>query len=203
MSDDARELPDWLENPREPDHQVDPLFIERFSPKLFDGEPLDQDLVLRCFEAARWAPSSFNEQPWRFVYARRERSEDFERLLEVLNEHNRRWARTASVLAVIFARRRLTRNEKPNRVAEFDAGSAWMSLTLQARLLGLYTHGMAGIDRAAAHELLGVPEADYSCPCAFALGRLAPEDAAPDSDRRTPNDRKPLSEIAFEGRFRG
>jgi nitroreductase len=180
--------------------QVDRLFLDRWSPRAFDPAPIPEETLASLFEAARWAPSCFNEQPWLFVYARSET--DRARLLALLSEKNRTWARRAPVLAIVFAHRRFAKSQKPNRWSAFDAGAAWMSLALQARLLGLDTHAMGGFDDERSYEALGVPRDDYQAMAAIAIGRRGPAGDLPEdlAARETPSPRKPLSEVAREGR---
>ena len=146
-----------IPNNRSPEAEVDPMFPGRWSPRALDPEPLPEEAVASLFEAARWAPSCFNEQPWLFVYGTGE--EKLATFLEILREGNRTWAKNAPVLAILFARKTFARNEKPNRWAGLDCGAAWMSLALQARTMGLYAHGMAGfyatIARAVASRARG------------------------------------------------
>jgi nitroreductase len=106
-------------------------------------------------------------------------------------------------LGFTFARRKFARNDKPNDWAAFDSGAAWMALNLQARMLGLYAHGMAGFDREKSYDILGVPESEYEVLCAFALGRYGDREALPDNMKKDeqPNSRKPLTEIVFRGKF--
>jgi nitroreductase len=181
---------------------VDPLFLERWSPRAFEPTPLAEETLASLFEAARWAPSCLNEQPWLFVYARSE--PDRSRFASVLAESNQTWARQAPVLAFVFARRRFSKNDTPNRWAGFDAGAAWMSLALQARLLGLDTHAMGGFDEERVYEALGVPRDDYQAMAAIAIGRRGPAEGLPDAlaSRERPSPRKDLSAVAHEGGFR-
>jgi len=174
-------------------------FIERWSPRAFSPEHIPDTTLAALFEAARWAPSCFNEQPWLFLYAVSE--EDRALFLSCLVEFNQKWAGKAPVLAFVLARKRFAKNDKPNRWAPFDAGAAWMSLALQARKLGLYTHGMAGFDEDRAFEVLKVPRDQYDIMAAVAIGKYGDPDALPPEIRKSeaPNDRKPLSEVAVRG----
>ena len=192
-----------VENTRRPDTEVDPFFLRRWSPRAFDPEPLPEQAVETLFEAARWAPSCYNDQPWLFVYGTGE--EERKTFLEILVEKNRQWAENAPVLAVLFARRAFTRTGKANRWAPLDCGAAWMSLTVQARMMGLYTHGMAGFSPARAYELLKVPEEEYDAMCAIAVGRYGDREALPEEVRamEAPSNRKPLAEVAFKGTYGG
>jgi len=190
-----------IPNPRKPEADIDPMFLDRWSPRAFLPDPVPEPQLKSLFEAARWAPSSNNEQPWLFIYATT--PEDRERFASALARGNRRWAPHAPVLMFVLARKHFGGTEKLNRHAPFDAGSAWMSLALQARRLGLYAHGMAGFDVEKAYEVLGVPRDQYEVMAAIALGRRGdPSQLPPDlQEREAPNQRKPLAEVAREGHF--
>lgn len=189
-------------NERQAGAPIDPEFLDRWSPRAFSSEPLTEAEVTSLFEAARWAPSSANEQPWLFVYATRE--EDLQRFRPLLVDANRVWADRAPLLAVVFARRTFRRNGAPNPWAAFDAGAAWMSLALQARKLGLYSHGMGGFHKDRAYEVLGVPQDEYEALAALAVGRYGDVGQLPEAlrEREKPSDRKPLEEVAHQGYLR-
>lgn len=147
-------------NGRVADHTIDPVFLDRWSPRAFTGETMPHETLLSLFEAARWAPSAGNGQPWRFVYGHRG-SEAFDRIYGTLDEGNRRWADKASVLAVIVSqthRKSADGAMRPAYTHAFDTGAAWACLALQAIHSGYYAHGMGGIDRDRAMEVLGIPE---------------------------------------------
>jgi len=193
-------------NGRTADHDIEPIFLHRWSPRAFTGEPIPDDVLMSLFEAARWAPSAFNLQPWRFVYARRG-SPDWDRLLSVLIEYNRAWAPGASALIYIISdrfRRKQGAPPEPLYTHSFDAGAAWAYLALQARHLGWAAHGMSGFDQAGAYAALGVPEADYRIEAAIAVGRPADKEVLPEPyrSREVPSDRMAASSFVFEGRFR-
>jgi len=188
---------DTDKNPRKPAAQVDRLFLDRWSPRAFDSQPLPEPTVAALFEAARWAPSCFNEQPWLFVYATREPGKG--KILEVLNEGNRIWAGQAPLLAVLFTRKDWTENGKPNRWAGFDCGAAWMSFALQARLLGLYAHAMGGFNRERVHAVLNMPADRYEAMCVIAAGKHGDPAKLPKELREREEigqDRKPPADIA-------
>ena len=189
------------ENPRRTQAPVDPMFPGRWSPRAYPDEPLSDAELASLFEAARWAPSCYNDQPWLFVAA--VTAEEKARFTEALAEGNRAWAPRAGALIFLLARKHFAHNGKPNRWAEFDCGAAWLSLALQARTMGLYSHAMAGFDAAKAHEVLGVPEDEYAVVSAVAVGRRGDADALPETLRRMekPNDRKPLAEVWRRGAF--
>lgn len=192
-------------NGRSADHPVDPVFLERWSPRAFKPGPIAQSVLMSLFEAARWAPSSHNGQPWRFVYAHRD-TPSWEPLLGLLNEANRSWARHGSVLAFVvsktMARRPDAHEDTPAYNHAFDTGAAWMSLALQAVRVGLHTHCMAGLDRQRAVMELSIPEG-YRVEAAIVIGRLGHTDDLPQPfrDRETPSDRRPVESFAFEGSF--
>ncbi len=146
---------------RTPEHAVNPQFIQRWSPRAYSHEAISQTELMSLFEAARWAPSTSNTQPWRFVYALAG-SGDFEAMCQTLAPTNRAWAQRASALiAVISATVAVapgSNETKPLPVHAFDTGAAWMSLALQAHLMGWSTHAMGGVDRDALRRVLAVPE---------------------------------------------
>mgnify|MGYP000256379968 CR=1 FL=1 len=194
-------------NGRTSEFDIDPMFLERWSPRAFTGEPMPQELLMSLFDAARWAPSAFNGQPWRFVYAHRD-TPDWDRLFDLLIPYNQAWVKTASVLIYIVShrfRRPEGGDPAPVRSHSFDAGAAWAYLALQAHRMGWATHGMAGFDAARAYAALGVSEADYQVEAAIAVGRRA--DAAildePYCSREVPSARNPVAGFAFEGTLRG
>lgn len=192
-----------LHNPRTPEVDVDAIFPDRWSPRSFLSAPLSEEDLQSLFEAARWAPSCYNEQPWLFLYAVTEK--DRERFLGALYEKNREWAHRAPMLLFVLARRRFSVTGKENRHAVFDAGAAWMALALQARRRGLHAHGMAGFSRKRAYEILQVSEEEYEIMAAVAIGRRGrPEVLGEDlRSAEAPNARKPHAEVAREGGFRG
>lgn len=197
FEDRGRDVP----NDRALEADAAPMFIERCSPRAFNPEPLPPEVVASLFEAARWAPSCFNEQPWLFIYGTSEKERKV--FLEILTEGNRLWAANAPVLAVLFARRTFARNDRPNRWAAYDCGAAWVSLAFQARNMGLYAHAMAGFSQARAYELLSVPEEQYEAMAAIAAGMYGDRDSLPAEimEMEQPNTRKSLSEVAVKGKF--
>jgi len=188
------------------DHAIAPVFLDRWSPRAFTGEAMPQETLLSLFEAARWAPSAGNSQPWRFVYGHRG-TEAFETIYDTLDEGNRRWTDKASVLAVILSQthRRSSAGEmRPAYTHAFDTGASWASLALQAIHAGYHAHGMGGIDREKAIEVLGVPEG-FRVEAGLAIGKIAPKETLPEDlmKREVPSGRKKVEEFAFEGRFEG
>lgn len=175
------------------------MFLDRWSPRAFSSQPVSQELIDALFEAARWAPSAGNHQPWLYLYAVGE--PDHSTFLSVLVEKNQLWARNAPVLAFALAKRKLAGKDAPNAWATFDTGASWMALALEARKLGLYTHAMAGFDPAAAYEKLRIPEAEYQVMAAIAIGWMGNPAELPEEfrAREKPSDRKPLGEVAHRG----
>jgi len=187
-----------------PDHPIHDLVVRRWSPYAFSSRDVSTEDLRSLFEAARWAPSSYNEQPWCFIVARRSEPAPFEQVLQCLVEGNREWARQAPVLALTVARERFKRNDKPNRAAEHDVGLAVASLSVEATARGISVHQMIGIlpDRAA--EAFQIPEGAHAL-TALAIGYPAgPDEPAADVLRtrdQTPRQRKPLGEFVFGETF--
>jgi len=175
------------------------MFIERWSPRAFLSEPVVEEDIKTIFEAARWSPSCFNEQPWRFVYA--QQPEDLERFRSVLVEGNQIWANTAPLLVLVFSKKSFTQNDKPNRWADFDTGAAWMALSLQANKLGLYTHGMGGFDPEKAYAATAINPDKFNAICAIAIGKPGEVNTLPAGlkEGEVASERMSLDEIIFEG----
>jgi nitroreductase len=186
----------------QPDHPIGDLIANRWSPAVFDPRPVPESDLLSVFEAARWAPSCFNEQPWRYLVAVKERDpEEFSRMLACLTEGNRKWAQHAPVLALGAVSRRFARNDKVNRAAQHDLGLASATLSLEATRRGLSVHQMAGVRREEAAREYALPE-DHEIVTAVAIGYRGDPDAADEAiakrDRR-PRTRRPLSAFVFTG----
>ena len=190
---------------RQPDHPVDPLFLERWSPRAFDGTKMPEEDLLTMFEAARWAPSAFNSQPWRFLWARRG-DEHWERFLGLLIPWNQGWAHSASALVYILSDS-LPFTDKAGEPAtshthSYDSGAAWACFALQARLMGYQAHGMSGVEFERARAELAVPER-YRIEAAAAVGRVGDPATLPEKlrAREGPSGRRPVSELAFRGKY--
>ena len=186
---------------RDPEYDVDPLFVNRWSPYAMTGEPLPEEEILPLFEAARWAPSAYNNQHWRFVYATRE-DDEWETFVDLLAEGNRAWATDAAVLGVIVSKTTFDHNGEPAPTHSFDTGAAWQNLALEGARRGLAVHGMAGFDYERAAEELEVPD-EFAVEAMFAVGERAPPETLPEElqERERPSDRKPVDELAHRGRF--
>ena len=193
-------------NGRTAEHPIDPLFLERWSPRAFRAEPMPHETLLTMLEAGRWAASSFNAQPWRFVYAFRD-TPHWDSFLSLLVPFNQDWAKQAS--ALIFAvskttsRSPKTGEEHPSPTHSFDTGAACGFMVLQALKLGWHAHGMVGFDHERARVTLSVPK-DFVVEAAFAIGRLGDASRLPEAlqSREKPSDRHSLNQLAFEGHMR-
>lgn len=181
-------------------YPIHPLILNRWSPRAMSGDELTDEELFPLFEAARWAPSSYNNQPWRIIIART--PADRERFLEFLAPGNRTWCIRAAVLVVVISRNTFEYNSKPARTHSFDTGAAWENLALEGSRRGLVVHGMQGFDYEKAKQVLGVPD-DYTVEAMIAIGKLGDKSLLPEKLQQVevPSDRKPLAEIVFEGCF--
>ncbi|WP_089789083.1 nitroreductase family protein [Natronobacterium haloterrestre] len=196
-----RDLREDVAEHRDPEHDVDPLFVNRWSPRAMSGEPLPEDEYMPLFEAARWAPSAFNNQHWRFLVADRE-DEEWETFVGLLNEMNEAWASDAAALAVIASKTTFDHNDDPAPTHAFDTGAAWQNLALEGARRGLAVHAMAGFDYERAADELNVPE-EFEVQAMVAIGERAPPETLPDDlqEREQPSDRKPLEDLVHRGGF--
>jgi nitroreductase len=187
---------------RQSKYKINPLTLHRCSPRSMTGEELDNDTIMSLFEAARWAPSSYNNQPWRFIYAKRN-TPHWDKLFNLLAEPNKVWTKNAAVLIVVIARKNFEHNEKYSITHQFDAGAAWENLALEASSRGLVVHGMQGFDYERARADLEIHD-NFDVLAMIAIGRRGPKENLPPQlqERENPNDRKPLAEIVMEGQFR-
>ncbi len=188
---------------RRADHPIEPIFLRRWSPRAMSGEAVTPAELARLFEAARWAPSTYNEQEWRFRYAHRDTA-PWNTFFGLLVEANRGWCKDAGVLVAIFARKTFTRNNTPNPVHMFDCGAAFENLALQGAAMGLVVHGMAGFDWDRAGKELRAP-AEFTVAAMFAVGRPGDPAKLPPElrEREVPTGRRVIAESAGEGPFPG
>jgi nitroreductase len=174
-----------------------PVVLERWSPRAFDSREVSLADLRKVFEAARWAPSSYNEQPWRFIVGRRG-TQTHDKIVSALGGFNQVWAPKAPVLILGTARKNFSHNDAPNGYAVFDLGAASALITIQAAALGLTTHQMAGFDQEAARKALEIPET-FAIGSVMALGYQGEPSALEDerliAQEIAPRTRKPLSEI--------
>ena len=189
---------------RRADHPIDPLFLERWSPRAFDASPMPHEDLLAMFEAARWAPSAFNSQPWRILYAHRGDA-NWARFLDLLIPWNQSWAHSASVLLFFLSDSLMEMKpgkESPSHTHSYDTGAAWACLALQATRMGYRAHGMSGVDFDRVRTELNVPDR-FRVEAAAAIGRLGDPATLPEKlqAREFPSGRKPVADFAFSGDF--
>jgi nitroreductase len=182
-------------------YPIDKLFLDRWSPRAMSGESIAEEELLLLFEAARWAPSSYNNQPWRMLYARRD-TEHWSLFFDLLVEFNKTWAKNAAALIVFISKTTFDHNGEPAVTHSFDTGAAWENLALQASLKNLVVHGMQGFDYEKAKKALKIPD-DFRVEAMAVIGKPGKKEDLPQGlqERETPNDRRNLSEIAIEGPF--
>ena len=193
-------------NARDTEHPIDPIFLKRWSPRAFTGEAISESELMTMFDAARWAASSYNSQPWRFIYARRD-TEHWVRFLGLLAPFNQTWAKDASALVILVSNSlmRPPRADKdvPSHSHSLDAGAASGNFALQATMMGWHVHGMVGFDLDRAFAELDVPTG-YRVEAAYAVGRKGDPSKLPEMlrAREAPSSRRPLAEVVFEGAFK-
>lgn len=191
-------------NGRTAEHPIDPLFLERWSPRALTGEAIPETELLTILEAARWAASSYNAQPWRLLYARRD-TPDWARFFGLLNDFNRSWAHGAAAVIIFVSRTVSTApdgTKTPAPTHAFDTGAASAQMALQATRMGWSAHGLAGFDRDRTRTELNVP-AEFSVDAAYVIGRRGDPGLLPEGlrAREAPSGRLPLAEIALPGGF--
>ena len=193
---------------RSPGHPVDPIFINRWSARSFTGETMPEEDLLTMFEAARWAHSSANRQPWRFSYALRGEP-DFEQYVQFLDDGNQQWAHKAAAIVIVISAKFTTPADgsapRPIGTHSLDTGCALQSFTLQAAMMGYIAHPMAGIERERIVVGLGIDQERYRIEAGIAIGRLADRQLLPEKyrEREKKSGRRPLAETAFKGMFKG
>jgi nitroreductase len=193
-------------NNRKADYPIDPIFLERWSARSFPGEAMPEADLLTMFEAARWAQSASNHQPWRFSYALRI-DPNWQQYVDFLTEGNQPWARNAAALVIVASKLRTSPTDgsepRPIPTHSLDAGAAMQAFTLQATMMGYIAHPMAGIHVQKIADALGIPKDEYKIEAAIAVGRLAPREMLSERyrGREVQSQRKPLSEIVFKGGF--
>ena len=187
---------------RKPTFQINPLILNRWSPRSMTAEELDDDTIMSLFEAARWAPSSYNNQPWRFIYAKRN-TNYWDKLFDLLAEPNKIWAKNAALLIVVASNKNFDINGKFSITHKYDTGAAWENLALEATSRGLVAHGMQGFDYKKARVDLEIPD-DFDVMAMIAIGKRGPKENLPLNlqEKEMPNNRKPLNEIIMEGSFK-
>jgi len=185
------------------DHPIQPVLADRWSPYAWDARPVAESDLRSVFEAARWAPSCFNEQPWSYIVATKADPDAFARLLSCLVDANQAWAKAVPVLALGVVSLKFAKNGKDNRTAAHDLGLASGNLLVEATARGLYVHQMAGILADRARDLYAIPEG-YEAWTGIAIGYLGdPQTIADPYKTRdlTPRTRKPLAEFVFGAKW--
>ena len=187
---------------RKTDYPIHPFLHNRWSPRSMTGEEMSDEELMPLFEAARWAPSSYNSQLWQFLYAKRG-TPDWNLFYNIMGEFNQSWTKNAAIIGVIISRKLFEHNEKPSKTHSFDTGAAWMSLALEGTARGYVVHGMEGFDYEKARKDLEIPD-DYQVEAMFAIGKRAPKEKLPEDlqKREAPSPRRPLKEIITQGKFR-
>ena len=187
---------------RHADHPIDPLFLDRWSPRAMTGEGIPVDELMVLFEAARWAPSSANNQPWRILFARRD-SEHWPLFLGLLVESNQVWAQHAAALLLFISKTTFDYNGKPYPTHSYDTGAAWENLALQGCLKGYVVHGMQGFDYERARTELAIP-GEFRVEAMAAVGVPGNRDDLPEKlrAREEPSERRRLEQTVCEGPFR-
>ncbi|WP_019006612.1 nitroreductase family protein [Cohnella laeviribosi] len=183
---------------RQAAHPIDPIYLNRWSPRSFLEKEVPESTLLTVLEAARWAPSAFNLQPWRFIVAKTK--EERERFFPFIGEFNRTWCEKAPVLILIVSKTTWEQGQIGSHA--FDTGAAWAFLALEATRQGLATHPMTGIDFAKAREIVGLPE-DYAVQALVALGYQGPKENLPEAlqQREQPSPRNPIEDSIYQGAF--
>jgi nitroreductase len=186
---------------RKADHPIDKLFLDRWSPRAMSGEEITEEDLLTLFEAARWAPSSYNNQPWRILYARRD-TPHWPLFFDLLGEFNQTWVRHAAALVLFVSKEAFDHNGQPSVTHSFDTGAAWENFALQGALKGYVVHGMQGFDYERARATLNVPEG-FRVEAMAAVGKPGKPEELPEPlrERETPSDRRKLSQTICEGPF--
>lgn len=197
-----KDLPEEINENRRIEHKINPLILSRWSPRAMTGEEISNEELMTIFEAARWAPSSYNNQPWRFIYAKRN-TMYWDKLFNLMVDFNKSWTKNAAVLVVIVSGKNFEHNKKSSVTHRFDTGAAWENMALQATSMGLAIHGMEGFDYEKARKELGIPN-DYDVEAMVAIGRRGEKENLPKEiqEREKPSDRKALKEIVMEGKFK-
>ncbi|HEU0273971.1 MAG TPA: nitroreductase family protein [Candidatus Udaeobacter sp.] len=187
---------------RKADFPIEPLFLDRWSPRAMSGQEISGEELMRLFEAARWAPSSFNTQQWRALYARRG-TEHWRVFFDFLADANKLWAKDAAVLVVFISRKTFEHDNEPSITHSYDTGAAWENFALQGFQLGLVVHGMQGFDYDRVRTDLRIPDG-FQVEAMAAVGKPGPKELLPEKlqKREVPNERRKLKESICEGPFR-
>ncbi|MDH3267686.1 MAG: nitroreductase family protein [Ignavibacteria bacterium] len=185
------------------EYPVIDLIKNRWSPRAFSGIQIENEKIFSILEAARWAPSCFNEQPWNFILFKKENQKEFSKIVNILSQRNQLWSKNAPLIMLSVAKLNFERNGKFNRHALHDVGAAVNNLTLQATSMGLFVHQMAGFNSEKAKELFNIPDG-YEPVAAIAIGYYGNQDNLPEEFIKSENskrNRKPIENFAFENKL--
>jgi len=196
------QIPEEIKTFRKADYAINPLIESRWSARAMSGEKMIEEELMPLFDAARMAPSSYNNQPWRFLYAMRE-TKEWDLFFNLMADFNQAWTKNAAVLLVVVSNRFFAHNHKPSATHSYDTGAAWMNLSLEGNSRGLIVHGMQGFDYDRAKKDLEIPD-DYQVEAMAAIGKKAPKNvlSAELQEREKPSPRNQISEFAFRGKFK-
>lgn len=192
---------EYVKKYRVSEYEVSAGILQRWSPRAMSGEAVAKDKLMSLLEAAKWAPSAFNSQPWRFLYTFKD-GENWPIFFNLLAEMNQLWVKNAGALIVVLSQNNFAYNGKINPTHSFDAGSAWQNIALEASNLGLVAHAMSGFDYEKARQDLKIPE-NYTVEAMIAIGLPGNREDLPKDfqEREFPSDRKKVTEISAEGMF--
>jgi len=187
---------------RIPEFKVHDIFTNRWSPRAMSGEGIKDEELMSLFEAAKWAPSSYNNQPWRFIYAKKGGAY-WETFFNLLTEGNKVWAKNAAVLILVASKKTFDYNEKPSITHSFDTGAAWENIALEGSINGFVVHGMQGFDYEKAKKDLKITD-EYTVEMMIAVGKPGRKKDLPEKlqESEFPSNRKKLKDIVFEGEFK-
>ena len=183
---------------RKADYPINEIFLKRWSARAMSGEEIKKEQLMSLFEAARWSPSSYNNQPWRFIYALKD-TKHWNKFCNLLGEFNQSWAKNSSALVILISKKNFEHNNTFSKTHSFDSGASWMSLALQAQMNGLFTHAMEGFDYDQARKELKIP-ADYHIEVMIAIGKPGKKESLSImlQEKESPSERKKISELVME-----
>ena len=185
------------------EYPVIDLIKNRWSPRAFSSSPIEEEKIMSLIEAARWAPSCFNEQPWNFILFKKENQEAYKNIIDIISPKNQLWAKAAPLIILSVAKINFERNGKTNKHALYDVSAAVSNLTMQANSMGLYVHQMAGFNSEKAKELFNIPDG-YEPVTAIAVGYYGNKDDLPEEfikSEMAERNRKSAAEFTFEGKW--
>jgi nitroreductase len=186
---------------RKTDYPIEQLFLKRWSSRAFSDKDISHKELMTLFDAARWAPSSYNNQPWRFLYVTK-KSPNWNQFFDLLVDFNKQWAKNASALVLVLSSKNYEHNDQPAITHSFDAGAAVENLALQGAAMNIVVHPMEGFDYDRARKELSIPD-NYAIEAMLAIGKPGATKSLPASlqEKEVMSDRKPLEQIAFEGQL--